>query len=425
MIIRACLWLFFLALIALLLAPVVLIYKGVQSDPLVQPSASVRQEDVARIKALLQQHDPRSLRDGETRTLTVSEQDINLGLRSVLPLPQRQGAQVSLAGGLGTVNYTLRLPANPLGEYFNVSLLVGEEVGELALDSVRVGELSLPGWALTPFLVLADSSLKSRLEEYERAREALREVSLGSGEVSFTYRWDEALAQDIERRGRDVLLPAADRERVVAYYQVLARVSRSVGERASLDRLLQPLFEAAGRRSDAGDAAAENRALFLVLGTVLNGSSVPRLVGGDPADMMPGHRHVKWTLHGRGDLAQHFSISAAIATAGGGVLADAIGVFKELDDSRGGSGFSFPDLLADRAGVELAMVATGADAQRIQQIMATESLRESDFMPPIDLLSEGLMEVEFKQRYRDLDDARYASVKHEINTRIARLPVYN
>ena len=42
------------------------------------------------------------------------------------------------------------------------------------------------------------------------------------------------------------------------------------------------------------------------------------------------------------------TLSAAIAAAGGGVLADTIGVFKELDDSRGGSGFSFIDLLADR-----------------------------------------------------------------------------
>jgi uncharacterized protein YfiM (DUF2279 family) len=249
-------------------------------------------------------------------------------------------------------------------------------------------------------------------------------VALRSDEVSFTYRWNKALAKQIEQRGREVLLPAADRERAVAYYQVLARISRTVGGSASLDQLLQPLFEAAGKRSDDGDAAAENRALLLVLGTVLNRSSVHRLVGGDVADLAPGHRYVQWTLHGRGDLAQHFSISAAIATAGGGVLADAIGVFKELDDSRGGSGFSFPDLLADRAGVELAAAATDADARRIQRVMADDALRESDFMPPINHLPEGLMEMEFKQRYRDLDDARYADVKREIDTRIARLPIY-
>jgi hypothetical protein len=45
-------------------------------------------------------------------------------------------------------------------------------------------------------------------------------------------------------------------------------------------------------------------------------------------------------------------------------------------------------------------------------------------MPPINQLPEGLMELEFKQRYRDLDDARYANVKREIDTRIARLPIH-
>jgi hypothetical protein len=415
----------FLALIALLAAPVVLLYQGVQPEPLVRSAASARQEDVGRIKALLRQHDPRGLRDGETRTLTVSERDLNLGLRLVMPLAEIQGSQISLSVGLGKLDYTLSLPTNPLGDYLNVSMLVSEDGGEFALDSVQVGEIRLPGRVLAPLVMLADNRLKSQFEEYKGAREALQAVSIGSGEVSFSYRWDNALAKQIEQRGREVLLPAADRERALAYYHVLASTSRSVAGRTSLDRLLQPLFETARQRSGDGDAAAENRALFLVLGTVLNRSSVHRLVGGNAADLAPGHHYVQWTLHGRGDLAQHFSISAAIATAGGGGLADTIGVFKELDDSRDGTGFSFADLLADRAGVELAMAAIGADGQRIQRVMAADSLQESDFMPPIDRLPEGLMEMEFKQRYRDLDDARYANVKNEINTRIARLSIHN
>ena len=414
-----------LALIGLLVGPVVLLYQGVQAQPLVQPSASPRQEDVARFKALLQQHDPRDLRDGETRTLIVSERDLNLGLRSVLPLAQRQGAEVALSDGLGTLNYTLKLPSNPLGDYLNISLLVSEQSGALAPHSARVGQVSLPDWVLAPLVMLADRSLKSRFEEYQGAREALQGVSLQPGEASFTYRWDRALAKRIEQRGREVFLPAADRERAIAYYRALSDTSRRVGSRAPLEQLLRPLFEAAVQRSGDGDAAAENRALLLVLGTVLNRSSVARLVGGDAADLAPAHRYVQWTLSGRGDLAQHFGVSAAIATAGGGVLADAIGVFKELDDSRGGTGFSFPDLLADRAGVTLATAATGVDAQRVQRQMAAASLRETDFMPTINDLDEGLMEMAFKQRYRDLDDARYAKVKNEINTRIARLPLYN
>jgi len=136
------------------------------------------------------------------------------------------------------------------------------------------------------------------------------------------------------------------------------------------------------------------------------------------------HYYVRWTLAGRNDLAQHFAISSAIAVAGGSVLADAIGAYKELDDSRGGSGFSFADLLADRAGVELAEAATGSAAQSVQRLMAKDGLQESDFMPSLDNLPEGLMEMQFRQGFGDLDDARYGDVKREINTRLALLPLY-
>jgi uncharacterized protein YfiM (DUF2279 family) len=197
-----------------------------------------------------------------------------------------------------------------------------------------------------------------------------------------------------------------------------------VGPRDSLSTLLEALFDTARRRSGDGDAVEENRALLLVLGTVLNRSSMHRLVGGDPADLLPGHYYVHWTLYGRNDLAQHFGISAAITVAGGSVLADSIGAYKELDDSRGGSGFSFADLLADRAGVELALAATGARAESVQQALADEGLVEPDFIPSLSDLPEGLMEMEFRQRYRDLDDARYGHIKREIDTRIALLPIH-
>ena len=413
------------ALLGMVALPVMFVYQGLQPQPLVPPIASPRQEDVGRIKALLLEHDPRDLRDGETRTLTVSQRDLNVGLRSVLPSTGHQRARVSLEQGSGRLQYTIKLPSKLGGSYLNLSLLVSERAGEPVLDSIRVGEASLPGWSLAPLLALSDRYLRGRFPEYQGAREALQAVSLASGEASFTYRWDRALAKQIEQRGREVFLPAADRERALAYYRVLAHTSRSAGRSASLQQLLQPLFNEALRRSTDGDAAAENRALLLVLGTVLNRSSMHRLVGGDPADLSPGHYYVKWTLHGRGDLAQHFGVSAAIAAAGGGVLADSIGVFKELDDSRGGSGFSFPDLLADRAGVELSTAALGADARRIQQAMASDTLSETDFMPPIDALPEGLMEMEFKQRYRDLDDARYGFVKNDIEQRLALLPIYH
>ena len=417
--------------VGLLLAPftvlavaLAFVYSGLESRPLVEVAPTVQQDDVERIKSLLYAHDPRDMRDGEVRTITVSQRDFNIGLRSLLPLPERQRAQVSLRDNLGVISYTLQLPANPVGAYFNLALALGTNGSEINVRWINAGTLRIPGWAVVPLVSVGEYLLERRLVEYRAAREALQEISLRPNELAVTYRWDAALVEQIEHRGREMFLPAADRERILAYYRELSALSRRVGNSASLSRLLGSLFILAGQRSVGSDAAAENRALLLTVGTVLNGSSVQRLVGGSATDLGPLHRSVSWTLRGRRDLAQHFAISSAIALAGGSALADAIGAYKELDDSRGGSGFSFPDLLADRSGVELAEAATGSAAVSVQRLMAGDGLKESDFMPPLDDLPEGLMEMEFRQRYSDLDDARYGYVKREINTRLALLPLH-
>jgi hypothetical protein len=55
-------------------------------------------------------------------------------------------------------------------------------------------------------------------------------------------------------------------------------------------------------------------------------------------------------LGGRVDFPQHFLVSAALVLEGSGTLSQAIGLYKEMLDSRGGSGFSFTDMAANLAG---------------------------------------------------------------------------
>ena len=131
------------------------------------------------------------------------------------------------------------------------------------------------------------------------------------------------------------------------------------------------------------------------------------------------------TVRGRHDLAQHFTVSAAVTVSAGSGLANAVGLFKELDDSRGGTGFSFDDLLADRAGVRLAELATGTPlSARVLQQRISGELSESDFMPAINNLPPSITELEFKHRYQDLDSEKYGLVDDEIERRIQRCPVY-
>ena len=71
------------------------------------------------------------------------------------------------------------------------------------------------------------------------------------------------------------------------------------------------------------------------------------------------------------DLAQHFIVSAVIAAAGGTPIAAAAGVYKELNDARDGSGFSFSDIAADRAGRALRRCSPRSLKQSAREIAAS------------------------------------------------------
>ena len=137
LVVRVFFGLLFPLIVIAITAPVALVVFGAQSEPLVHPTKSMDQTDVARAKALLRQHDPRRLRDGETRTINASERDVNLLLQHALPFAERQRSSVDLADGSAIIRYTLSLPDNPVGNYLNLTLRIVEESESLSVQSAR------------------------------------------------------------------------------------------------------------------------------------------------------------------------------------------------------------------------------------------------------------------------------------------------
>ena len=110
-----------------------------------------------------------------------------------------------------------------------------------------------------------------------------------------------------------------------------------------------------------------------------------------------------------------------MAAERGGPLADAIGLYKEVSDSRGGSGFSFNDLAADRAGSRLGLRAV-RQPQQLQTRLAV-GVNEAELLPDIRDLPESLSEAEFKRRYGSLDAPAYRRLMANIEGRLDRLPL--
>ena len=172
----------------------------------------------------------------------------------------------------------------------------------------------------------------------------------------------------------------------------------------------------------------ENRAAILALGIVLGHQRLARSVGerlDDERSEAAERVVMKTTLRGRGDWARHFTVSSALTVLSSTAPSDAAGLLKEELDADGGSGFSFADLLADRAGTTFADVATrdDASARRVQQRLA-DGFRVDDFFPPAVDLPEGIPDAELQSRYGGVGGALYRQKTDEIERRLKACAAY-
>ncbi len=399
---------------------------GLEKHPLVTTKQNLSHKDVERAKRLLKQNDPDKLKQNSLNTLVVSERDLNLLLNYGLSRVDALAGQLDLnVGNLGA-QLTLSLPKNPFGSYLNMFTSVSYASDQLQVEKFRMGKLIIPPWLINPLLTIIHGSLL-RYDNYQRVLDQVDSFNLREDKLIVGYRWRKELKDDLKSQARALLISDHDKTLIKIYEDQLIRVSGAMPNKSvSLADLLNKLFLTAKKRTANGSSAKdENRALILALAMYVNGTDVNKFIGKPSKGSHPPQRRLDLRLRSRGDLAQHFIISAAITVSVNSGIADAIGLFKELDDSKGGSGFSFADLAADKAGVRFAQIATGSKKQATAiQAKMSKKISETDFMPRIDQLPESIMELEFKKRYREVGTPEYELVETEINRRIANCRIY-
>jgi hypothetical protein len=188
--------------------------------------------------------------------------------------------------------------------------------------------------------------------------------------------------------------------------------------------LMRAAFMFAEDNSHRTDAVLPNQAAILALGVILGEEKVAEVAGRridlDRLDEFSTFRS-RITLRGRNDLAQHFWVSAALAVLSDEERSMTVGIGKELMDATpGGSGFSFVDLTADRAGTLLAQVATtNADSARELQERIRRGMSSEDFCPDIRGLPEGISRDDFQSEYGGLGGEKTGKVVEEIRRRLS------
>jgi hypothetical protein len=319
---------------------------------------------------------------------------------------------------------SLRLPV--IGRWLNVdaSARTGVAQGRLWLANPRLqfGPRRLPAGLLDTLAPVFAAALRGE-RRLRPALDALREARVEDGAATATYGRMTAprglLSSLLWGEGESAAMREPVAEQVKAVLDAMA--GEPSGD-ARAARAYTAAFSLARTRSAGGSAIEENRAAILALGVVL-GSERLTAFAADVVDAAQARQaaalRATATLHGRADWTRHFSISAALTVLSNVVPSSAAGLLKEELDAGGGSGFSFGDLLADRAGTAFAAFATRDEiaAGAVQDRIAA-GFSADDFLPPATGLPEDVPDAELRSRYGGVDGPLFRRYANEIERRL-------
>lgn len=409
-----------LIVLLVLLSPLALAtvaWFALSDAALVTERAQLSHEDIARARRILQQNDPRNMPAGTRRAIEIDAQDLNLAANYLVQRVANGHVRLSLTPGQLDARLTLILPRLPLRKFLNVDATIQASSGQARVSRLRVGRVPVPA-PLASWLARRLLAASYDQVQLDSAAGLFKELQLFHDHLRLTYQWSPALID----QARDTLLTGSDREALRFYHDHLVELqAQGIGRSGSLTGLLKPIFAAALERSEGRSPVEENVALLTVLGTWASRQDITKLV----PDAAPRPQAFRLKIEGRTDFAQHFLTSAALAARGDSTLSDAVGLFKEISDSERGSGFSFTDIAADRAGTRFGALATRtpADAQRVQRRLAA-GVAETDIMPPARDLPEHMRGDAFRQRFEHVGSPAYQQVMQEIERRVDACPLY-
>jgi hypothetical protein len=442
---RAFRWLGGISLaMALLLAALPWLLLQSAPWPDLQPGVHLGQGTI-RLQHLIDRQRFKQLLQGEPVALDLPMQDLAAALNDMTWRTLGGAALIKAqAGGSAQGWLSVPLERTPwprlalLGNWLNVRGQISQTPhGPPTLDHVQIGSLPLP-----PTLVLW---ITEQVAAHYAPREfvhiglgTVKQVAISPERLAVALHWDT----ELKARTLNALIPSEERPRIQVYQHTLSQIlaprpDTPVWQRTAavpLIDVLRPMFQLAQQRSTgamltstsgqegANIAVRENRAALLALTLYATQRRLAQLTltASAPA-IAPAPETRILLLHGREDFAMHFLLSSLMASGMGGRLTDIIGTYKELSDETSGSGFSFNDLAADRAGVRFGQRALHdplALQQRIQ-----EGHTDDFFMPNAADLPEYLTPAQFNARFGAVGSPQYNGLMADIEQRINRLGV--
>ena len=433
--------LLFLPKLALLTALLVALLAGsawtlfrmaIDTSPASIAMPKVTSADKRHLYDLFAGKNPLKIREGNTVTLSLTAQDLNLLLawglrvegsarRASVELDENRGqllASTPMHGGSKFVNVIAR---------GSISLRDGKV--DLQADRLRIGHVEIPQVALRALSPVVARAIASD-PRLQPILERVRGVELQASQLTITYGHGAPAKGLVSRLFHDqaaeqIDIPAVDAQ---IHNLIAAAPKMPRNKEARFGAALQTAFLFAQAHTSPGSAVTANRSAVLALAIALGHPHVETLIGrfmDESTRIELRHAFQGTTIRKRDDWPKHFFVSAALTLIAAGNVSDAGGLLKEEKDSAGGSGFSFGDLLADRAGTTFAQAATRDDASAIAlQTRLAQGFMVDDFFPEAKGLPEGIQDAALQTRYGGVGGEGYERLTTEIERRIASCPGY-
>jgi hypothetical protein len=386
---------------------------------------------------VVQIKDPNSQSENRMHILRLTENDLNVLISRVLSFRSpEQKARVHLDHD--SVSLMMSVGAS-LGRgrlrYLNLEVDGGVKIEDgilrLHANRCRIGSQKVPRLFLPCLSTLITSQL-NRDPQVRLFLQAAREMVIEPNLIQLTWDPLDLPARLPKNLFRCTIVNEelfASIRTQVDHMLLLLSAGQTSGLPPSFSLCLETAFAVARTRSTLGNPVTENQAAILALGMLLGHPGIEDFVG--PV-LASSDRDALWqvphqvVLRGRSDWTRHFCISAVIVVLSDETVSDAAGLLKEETDIyTNDSGFSFADLLADRAGATFAVTATRDEAAaRTMQNRLTGGFHIDEIFPPADDLPEGISHSKLQSDYGGVGGEGYRRLVNKIDRCIAACAAY-
>jgi uncharacterized protein YfiM (DUF2279 family) len=378
---------------------------GLSRTPAVQPYPPATASDALAMRTVLgRMNEVDSI--GKPISLVLSWPEVDAATALARPSVGLQTLKVGRSGQQVVMTASRALP---VGFWANLTVRVERSENGQPQFSGQLGGLPLPPPVMDVLFWTAQKLLDYRGIAVPHPKEIITDLKVSDAGVIAQFKmppgsgWMQALT------GRRLM--QIDAKAVEKHYCRLAALEQ---------KQPTPDFAAQVRRAFAG-AEDEAQARLIALAMLTVSPQVGQLasVAGIGIDRCASNA-ASARLNDRLDLAKHWALSAALSSSLGTDASIAMGIWKEMSDSSlGGSGFSYADLAADRAGTMVAeRLADPASAPAMYRWLAT--VTEAQLLPTGKLaLAEGMSEADFTKRYDSVDSTRHKAVIARIDAALA------